>query len=99
MTSMYLINVYKMGSYGNFSQNADPPSPLQEFWPDSTRFFCPCQLGSTVEIRLWEWYELLNKNFYVYLFFIQIQPQTRFFSCVVELFEREHEIITLAAFF
>ena len=31
MTSMYLIDVDKMGSYGNFPQMADPPSPLQEF--------------------------------------------------------------------
>ena len=75
-----------------------PPLPLARIWPDSTRFFCPCQLGSAVEIRLWEWYKLQNKNFHVYIFFIQIQPQTRFFSCVVELLAREHEIIRLAAF-
>ena len=74
-----------------------PPPPCKNVaW--FYQVFCPCQLGSAVEIRLWEWYKLQNKNFHVGIVLIQIQPQTRLFSCVVELLAREHEIIRLAAF-
>ena len=87
------------GILWEFFPNGQPsPPPCENVGLILPGFFCPCQLSSAVEIRLWEWYKLQNKNFHVYIFVIQIQPQTRFFSCVVELLAREHEIIRLAAF-
>ena len=83
---------------GILPKRLTPPPPHCKNWPDPTRFFYPCQLGSTVEIRLWEWRELLNKNFHVYIFFYTNSTSTRFFSYVGELLAREHEIIRLAAF-
>ena len=65
MTSMYLINVYEMGFYGNFSQMANPPLPLARMLAWFYQVFFPCQLGSAVGIGLWDWYHFQNKNFHV----------------------------------
>ena len=54
------IKVFFCDIYSFFAVFSCPQTALQEFQPDSTRFFCPSQLGSAVEIS---WYKLQNKKY------------------------------------
>ena len=57
------IKVFFCALFSFFAVFSCLQTALQEFQPDSTRFFCPSQLGSAVEISLWKWYKLQNKKY------------------------------------